>query len=470
MMSHEIRTPIFGIVGNVCMLMETIIDSDQLALLEHTNESARNLMSVIEDILDFQRVESGKLTIESIPFNIKDVLGQLNKIFMPKALGKSLEFEISPIEKVIPTLGDPNRLSQLLSYLLSNAIKFTFNGSVKLETKFKHLDQENLLFEFTIIDSGIGISSKVLPSIFSPWIQADTSKRRAFGGTGLGLAITKSLVELMKGKISVNSEVNMGTKIVVEIPLMVYKVNSTENRLNFSLSKLIRHQTFRSNMRLCLGTSNQLPYPTNSNTIVKSPSRSKSSRGSKSVRPDLLRRASSNENNTLQKLNINGQPKIFQILIAEDNPVNQAILKRYLQKMGDIEVTMVGDGQAALDAYYAKPKGGFHVILLDQSMPKKDGDEVCREIRKVDSEQIIISVSANVLLADQEHFLSLGMNDHISKPVIYNNFQSVLRKWLHVAQNGKYRDQTSTTSIDEFEAESTDKSSNSNSAPASFKA
>ena len=201
-MSHEIRTPIAGVLGLVELMLETSLDDEQKECAENIQRSANSLLTVINDILDFSKVESGRLDVEEIPFSLSVVLQDINKMVSFAAQKKSLTYRSSiqkEVQSNLRVMGDPGRLRQILTNILTNSIKFTSEGSVKLSVSITHESKDTVTVNFAVSDTGIGIEEEVRKRLFQPFSQADSSTARRFGGTGLGLTISQNLVELMKG-------------------------------------------------------------------------------------------------------------------------------------------------------------------------------------------------------------------------------------------------------------------------------
>ena len=219
-MSHEIRTPMNGILGMSKLLSAAELSSKNREYLNSIQTSAKNLLVIINDILDLSKIEAGKLTLEKIAFKISHVLKNavetVNYLAVEKDLFITLDLEEKLIDLIV--LGDPTRLNQILINLINNAIKFTTKGEIKIVCSGKIINQKNIQIQFQIIDQGIGIPSNKLNSIFESFSQADTSTTRKYGGTGLGLSICKTLVELQNGTITVESTVNIGTTFLFSIP------------------------------------------------------------------------------------------------------------------------------------------------------------------------------------------------------------------------------------------------------------
>jgi CheY-like chemotaxis protein len=230
-MSHEIRTPMNAILGFTRLLYETELSKEQRGFIDAIHFSGENLLVIINDILDLSKIQSGKMTIEKCDFNILDLVSGIISVFRPKAQEKGLRL-ICKTDQHLPVMikGDPVRLNQVLTNLLSNALKFTEKGSVSLEVGAITTQSQDVLFEFKVKDSGIGIAADKHRGIFENFVQASDDTTRKYGGTGLGLAIVKDLVSLQEGKISVDSDPGKGSTFTVHLPFE--KVNETTTQLS----------------------------------------------------------------------------------------------------------------------------------------------------------------------------------------------------------------------------------------------
>ncbi|MEI7492129.1 MAG: response regulator [Bacteroidota bacterium] len=221
-MSHEIRTPMNAILGLGKQLLKSQLTTHQRSFLESINTAADNLLVVINDILDFSKIESGKLDLESMVFSLPNLLTQISNMLTLKAQEKGLTFNLQVDEAIAPALiGDPYRINQVLLNLLSNSIKFTEQGSISLICRVEENHEDHQDIELIVADTGIGIDKKYLNKIFQKFSQESINVARKYGGTGLGMAITKQLVDLMDGKINIESRKNQGTKTIISFSLPV---------------------------------------------------------------------------------------------------------------------------------------------------------------------------------------------------------------------------------------------------------
>ena len=353
-MSHEIRTPLSGVLGMIELLRDTPLSAEQIELMKALQDSGASLHSLIDDILDLTKLDSGAIDFERIAFEPFEVLKGVADLFRARASIKGLSIEIKANDGArLPTLGDPNRLRQVLSNLVSNAIKFTAEGGITLRMERASNERRNCL-EFEVEDTGIGIRPEQAQRLFDPFIQADRSTSREFGGTGLGLAISKRLVEGMGGTIAI--EQGEGGGALLRFDVLSPAIEEAESIRGSGSGDALEHVE------------------------------------------DELRK------------------KGLRVLVAEDNPVNQLVARAFLQKSG-CSITIVGDGREAVEAVSAGGAFDVVLMDIDMPvLDGLAATKEIRALGGHCADLPILAMTANVVPEDRAACFEAGMNGWLGKP------------------------------------------------------
>ncbi len=355
-MSHEIRTPMNAVIGFTDILEHSNLDEEQKQVVEYLKISGKNLLAIINDILDYSKIESGMIVIEQIPFSIYTVFDSLKVMLAQKVEGKHLHLELRA-DKAIPqnVIGDPTRLMQILLNLADNAVKFTEKGSVGIYADVVSTTRDSVTISFQVKDSGEGIPEDKFSVIFERFTQAHADTTRKHGGTGLGLSIVKSLVALQNGQLSLKSEKDIGS---------IFSFTLTYKKVPQDIKDVQEEAAIAAPV--------QQPQP---------------------------------ETKEEKKLPL--------VLYAEDNLLNQVLVTKAMKPYG-ITVEMADNGAIAVEKLRQKH---YDLVLMDIAMPKMDGHEATRLIRnELKSNVPIIALTAHAMNEEREKCFQSGMNDFVSKP------------------------------------------------------
>lgn len=377
-MSHELRTPLNSIIGIAKIIKEDVVDKPEtLEMIDILEASSQALLEIVNDILDLSKIEAGKVELESIDFDIREVIHNVTASLKPIADRKGLYLNTKFNKEEFPLLkGDPLRISRVMMNLIGNAVKYTVEGGVTNVIDFTYRDDNTIVLNCSVSDTGIGISRDKIGHIFEKFTQADETTTRNFGGTGLGLTITQDLLGMMGGHIKVDSVEGLGS-------------------------------TF----------SFDLPIPISAKTCVDS--------------GEIIAAA---EVNGLSADDIEDKIKNARILVVEDNEFNVILIRKFLKKIGINEAIYAKDGAEGVRA--VQDNQPFDLILMDCHMPVKSGYVATEEIRAYEAERNdgtnvpIVALTADAMVGVKEKCLKSGMNDYLTKPVDFNDLNSVMKKWL----------------------------------------
>lgn len=465
-MSHELRTPLTSVVGFAKLLQQKPCSDEQLENIRIINRTSQMLLSIIDDILDFSKLEQDAISIESIPFSLVDIIYDVLEMQAPQAHEKGLELIANIPESLsFDVEGDPTRLQQIISNIISNAVKFTDSGYVEVQLDTKQINTQQSVFTIKIIDSGIGIPHAQLKQLFKAFTQADTSITRRFGGSGLGLVIAKRLTELMGGKLSMSSEEGKGTTLTLilvlkmialkELPnkkiekspksVLYYEANDAlRNAISIELKKHISTVISISDLTKVLRLTRNydaiiigipakhdfhesviaalsLIASNDSALIVLSPNCSNLPRLApnitvlnKPVRPGYI----------YQTLNIT--PKIkritaeikrlekqIKIVVAEDNEFNSILIKKILDTY-NFQSYIASTG---LEAIKLVQDHNPDIVLMDAHMPIMDGFEATQQIKAQWPDLPIIALTANIIQREHTALYNAGVSKVLLKPI-----------------------------------------------------
>lgn len=372
--SHEVRTPMNAVIGMTHLLLDTRLTPEQMELVETVRTSGDAFLKLIDDILDFSRIEAGELALEVEEFELRETVEAAVNRVVPKALAKNLDLN-SRIEEKLPNklLGDVKRLRQIIDHLLDNAVKFTEIGEINLAVTGRLLSEYQLELHFKVKDTGVGIPEERMDQLFESFSQLDSSSTRRYGGAGLGLALGKQLCQLMGGTLYVDNNTSPGS-------------------------------TFHFTVVMAVVVELEIDDSTKAEATI--------------IPAAKIQR-------TLQNL---------RILLVEDNLTNQKVAQLILKRLG-YTADIANNG---LEAVQAVEQHVYDIVLMDIQMPELDGLEATRRIHerwRPEQRPYIIAMTAHALQGDRETCLAAGMDDYIAKPVKPDVLSAAFQRWqMHIEQ------------------------------------
>ena len=477
-MSHEIRTPLNAIIGFADILTSSKLDSKDKEKASVISKSANALLNIINDILDISKIESGKFEISKTNFNLHELLEQIVQLYAINTKQKNIRF-LYRLDKNIPQfiISDETKLKQVLSNILSNAIKFTpESGRVSLDINLVHIKGKLARIKFSIADEGIGISKEDQKKIFEPFLQADGAISRKFGGTGLGLAISLNIVKMLGSKIKLDSQLNKGSTFSFQLDLEVQDANEIDDsklKYDFAICNIVEDlENIREHL---VNTVKHFGRIHQGNDDIESCKKidlifcfgdpqfyeKLKRRKNKFNCPVVYVGNIDKMNNNIMKplidyfldvpiygskiFNIIAEAKAIEkieyktkenlkyegkILVAEDNANNQLLMKLILEEL-KLDVTIVDNGKLAIEKY---KQYKYDLVLMDINMPLMDGIEALKHIRAFEEKQKvytpIIALTANAIDGDKEKYIEQGMDYYLSKPIENNELLKVLDIYL----------------------------------------
>lgn len=475
-MSHEIRTPMNAIVGMTDIVLRSELPDREKEYLTNIRSSGEALLSIVNDILDFSKIESGKLEIIEDDYAPMSMLNDLSMIFLNRIAEKPVEL-LFDIDKRMPVKlhGDSLRIRQVIINIVNNAIKFTDSGYVKLSMEILQMDEEDILLQFRVKDTGQGIKEEDMARLFGSFEQVDKEKNKYKEGTGLGLAISKQLVELMGGQITVESVYGQGSEFTFTIPQqIVHQVQAAEIKgepERITVGGRMRSSYAQEMLKQLIDTYELTYSDCNFECVREHKIDYFFTDQMNLVSDDLLEHMKSNGtklcvvqnpmtdatwdkeaviiNKPLYTLNfcqvLNNESITFEraeervlkftasearILIVDDNEMNLKVAKGLLEPL-KMQIDTAGDGKQALDKIQ---KNTYDMVFMDHMMPVMDGVEAVKLLRNMEGEYYqklpVIALTANAVSGAKEAFVAAGMNDFVAKPIRIKEICAAIRKWL----------------------------------------